>query len=141
MSDEPVFVDTNVLVYGLDPTAGIKHATARELIGRLWAEGTGCLSVQVLQELYVTLTRKVPRPIPEPVAGRLVDALCSWRIHTPTCRDVVAAIDLHHQHAVSFWDAMIVTAAAGLGCRRLLSEDLADGTSYGPIIVENPFRS
>ena len=57
------FCDTNVLVYAFDRMAGRKRERARELLERLWRTNNGVLSVQVLQELFVTLTRKVARPL------------------------------------------------------------------------------
>jgi predicted nucleic acid-binding protein len=53
------FCDTNVVVYAYDTSAGAKHARARQLLERLWLDGVGAVSVQVLQELFVTLTLKI----------------------------------------------------------------------------------
>ena len=137
MSAKP-FLDTNILVYAHDTTAGEKHARARDLTARLWREGGGCLSIQVLQELYVTLVRKVEDVTPE-TARELVESYTHWRLHRPTGRDVVAAIDLHQRQQVSFWDAMVVRSAATLGCERLYSEDLNAGQSLAGVRVVNPF--
>ena len=60
MSGNRQFVDTNVLVYAHDVTAGDKHSRARALVEELWDTREGCLSVQVLQEFFVTTTRKIP---------------------------------------------------------------------------------
>ena len=54
-----VLVDTNVLIYAHDRSAGSKHDQARLLLRGLWENRTGCLSIQVLQEFYVNVTRKV----------------------------------------------------------------------------------
>ena len=137
MSAKP-FLDTNILVYAHDTTAGEKHARARDLTARLWREGGGCLSIQVLQELYVTLVRKVENMTPE-AARDLVESYTHWRLHRPTRRDVVAAIDLHQRQQVSFWDAMVVHSAATLGCQQLYSEDLNAGQNLAGVIVVNPF--
>ena len=137
MSAKP-FLDTNILIYAHDTTAGEKHARARDLTARLWREGGGCLSIQVLQELYVTLVRKVEDVTPE-TARELVESYTHWRLHRPTGRDVVAAIDLHQRQQVSFWDAMVVHSAATLGCERLYSEDLNAGQSLAGVRVVNPF--
>jgi predicted nucleic acid-binding protein len=62
-TSELVFVDTNVLVYAYDLSAGEKHERARELVEELWRTRQGCISVQVLQEFFVNVTRKIlPRP-------------------------------------------------------------------------------
>lgn len=139
MSDErQTFLDTNILVYGHDRTAGAKHETARALIARIWRSGGACLSVQVLQEFYVTVTSKVDG-MTTAIARDLVTDYTRWRVHSPKGDDVVAAIDLHRQSGISFWDAMIVRSAGKLGCRRLLSEDLNSGQLIAGVKVVNPF--
>jgi predicted nucleic acid-binding protein len=139
MSDERrPFVDTNILVYAHDRTAGEKHEAARALIGRLWRSGGACLSVQVLQEFYVTVTRKVEGMTPT-TARSLIDDYTRWRVHRPTGADVLAAIDLHQHHRISFWDAMIVWSSGKMGCERLLSEDLNADQLIGGVKVVNPF--
>lgn len=88
------FVDTDVLVYAHDSTAGEKRDVARHLVEGLWQAGLGCVSVQVLQELYVALSRKVESVSPE-IVRALVDSCRRWPIHSPDGTDVLAAIDLH----------------------------------------------
>jgi predicted nucleic acid-binding protein len=134
------FVDTNILVYAHDRSAGKKHAIARELIKRLWETRQGCLSVQVLQEFYVTITRKVAQPIKPEEAAELIRDLGYWRIYTPTIQDVLSAIDLQAEYRISFWDAMVVHSALCLGCSVIWSEDLSNGQAYRQVIVKNPFR-
>ena len=77
MSAEPAreFVDTNVLVYAYDTSAGAKAELARALVAGLWRSGQGCISLQVLQELFVTITRKVPKPMPAARAATLIEDL------------------------------------------------------------------
>src|SRR5712692_1868358 len=77
------FCDTNVIVYAYDTSAGAKHGLARQLLERLWREGVGAVSVQVLQELFVTLTRKIARPLDTPVARGIVADLATWHVVTP----------------------------------------------------------
>ena len=55
------FLDTNLLVYAHDRGSGEKHERARDLVERLWIDGTGVLSTQVLQELYANICRKAKR--------------------------------------------------------------------------------
>lgn len=141
MSVEAVrqFVDTNVLVYAHDASAGTKHARAAELIKELWNSGTGCLSIQVLQEFYVSVTRKVPKPLDGATAAQLVSDLAQWTVHVPDVGDVVAAVEVHQRNAISFWDAMIIRSAAALGCAIVWSEDLNSGQVYQDVRVVNPF--
>jgi predicted nucleic acid-binding protein len=133
------FVDTNVLVYAHDASAGRKHARAKALLAELWASGNGGLSVQVLQEFYVTITRKVPQPLEGETAARLIADLGHWLVHVPNVNDVLDAIQLHQRHTLSFWDAMILTSATQLGCRLIWSEDLNPGQVYAGVQVANPF--
>jgi predicted nucleic acid-binding protein len=133
------FVDTNVLVYAHDVTAGDKHTQARALVEELWRTRDGCVSVQVLQEFYVTTTRKIPKPIEAPVARQVIGDLAHWHVHAPAAGDVLAAIDIHQRSDTSFWDAMILRSAKELGCGILYSEDLNPGQDYEGVVVRNPF--
>jgi len=140
MSGNRTFVDTNVLVYAHDVTAGDKHGRARALLEELWDTREGCLSVQVLQEFFVTTTRKIPKPLDAPAAGQVINDLALWHVHAPAARDVLAAIDIHQQTGASFWDAMIIRSAQELGCPTLYSEDLNADQAYAGVRVSNPFR-
>jgi predicted nucleic acid-binding protein len=135
------FVDTNVLIYAFDASAGAKQASARQLLERLWDTGTGCLSVQVLQEFFVTTTRKVAHPLPVDEATERVREFATWKVFAPTANDVLAAIALQKQAQLSFWDAMMVQAAAELGCDVLWTEDMNNGQLLRGVRVRNPFES
>jgi predicted nucleic acid-binding protein len=139
MSDDRQFVDTDVLVYAYDVTAGDKHSRARALVEELWETRQGCLSVQVLQEFFVTTTRKIPKPLEVPAAARIIDDLAHWHVHAPGAADVLAAIDIHQRTGASFWHAMILRSAKELDCQTLHSEDLNPGQDYDGIQVRNPF--
>lgn len=132
------FVDTNILIYAFDTTAGDKRIAASELIARLWQDRTGCVSLQVLQEFYVTATRKLALA-PEQAALQ-VSRLGRWRVHRPSVEDVMAAIELHRCHSVSFWDGSILRSAQASQCSVLWSEDLSSGQRWGNLEVRNPFR-
>lgn len=135
------FVDTNVLVYGFDASAGEKQKHAQRLLGRLWETGNGCLSVQVLQEFFVTVTRKVALPLTIDEATERIRELAAWRVFAPTADDVLRAITLHTQTKIGFWDAMMVHAAAESGCDVLWTEDLSDGQVLRGVQIRNPFRA
>jgi predicted nucleic acid-binding protein len=139
MSGNRQFVDTNILVYAHDVTAGDKHSRARALVEQLWGTRQGCLSVQVLQEFFVTTTWKLPRPLEAPAAAQIVNDLAYWHVHCPAVADVRAAIDIHQRTGASFWDAMILRSAQELGCQILYSEDLNAGQEYEGVEVRNPF--
>jgi predicted nucleic acid-binding protein len=143
MSAEPQreFVDANVLVYAFDSSAARKQPAAQRLLERLWESGTACVSVQVLQEFFVTITRKVPKPLPVDEAKARIRELAAWTVFSPTAEDILTAIDLHAEAKIGFWDAMVVLAAAESGCEVLWTEDLNDGQVLRGVRVQNPFTS
>lgn len=140
MSVEPPleFVDTNVLIYAYDRTAGDRHIRAKILVAELWKSRRGCLSVQVLQEFYVVGVRKLTQTASSELRLILND-LALWRVHAPDTSDVLSAADLHQRYQVSFWDAMVLQSAARLACAVVWSEDLNPGQSYQGVRVLNPF--
>lgn len=142
MSDEPPleFVDTNVLIYAYDRTAGDRHLRAKVLVAELWKSRRGCLSVQVLQEFYVVGVRKLTQTASSELRLILSD-LALWRVHTPDTSDVLAAADLHQRYQVSFWDAMVLQSAGRLACAVVWSEDLNPGQSYQGVRVMSPFAT
>jgi predicted nucleic acid-binding protein len=93
----------------------------------------------VLQEFFVTTTRKIPKPLEAPTATRIIDDLAHWHVHASAVVDVLAAIDIHQRTGASFWDAIILRSAKGLDCQILHSEDLNLGQEYDGIQVSNPF--
>jgi len=133
------FVDTNVLVCAFDPSAGRKKSAAEQLIAGLWATGVGCLSVQVLQEFFVAVTRKVRHPLSAAEASDRVREFSAWRVFAPGAGDVLTAIALHQQASIGFRDALVVHAAVESGCETLGSEDLSDGQIVRGVRIRNPF--
>ncbi|HEU4382147.1 MAG TPA: PIN domain-containing protein [Anaeromyxobacteraceae bacterium] len=132
------FFDTNVLVYTDDKAAPAKQRRAIELVAEHRRAGTGVLSLQVLQEYFVTATRELR--LDAAVARRKVELLAELDVAVPDLTDVLAAIDLHRLHGFSFWDALVVRAAKQSGCTVLLSEDFQDRRAIDGIRVVNPFR-
>jgi predicted nucleic acid-binding protein len=133
------FVDTNILIYAHDRSAGDKHTRARDLIRALWQSDEGCLSIQVLQEFYVNVTQKVTKPLTPTVAAQIIADLSVWQIHRPGVEDILDAIRLQGRYQISFWDAMIVSSAIQLGCQTVWSEDLNPGQVYDSVTVTSPF--
>ncbi|MHB8618303.1 MAG: PIN domain-containing protein, partial [Chloroflexota bacterium] len=118
------FCDTNIFVYAYDPSMGEKHEKASLLLARLWEDRAGVTSVQILQELFVTLTRKGVILMPIPQARNVIDALSTWPVFCPEADHVLDAIDGSVRWGVSFWDAMMLTAANELKAEVCWSEDL-----------------
>jgi len=135
----PVFFDTNVLVYLFARDSPEKQRRAEELFVAAADEGSATLSVQVLQEFYVTVTRKVAEPLHVETA-RLAVAEFSAQTVVQTGPDLVLrAVDLTQAETISLWDALIVEAARAAGCETLYTEDLQAGRRYGTVRVVDPF--
>jgi predicted nucleic acid-binding protein len=137
MSDK-CFVDTNILVYAHDRSAGVKHQRAQMLLEQLWDSGQGVLSTQVLQELCVNLRRKASQPLSVEEVRQLIRDYSTWEIVNNTAEAVLQALDIEVRYKTSFWDALIFQAAESSGASILYSEDLATGQRYGAIQVVNP---
>ncbi|MGO9863708.1 MAG: PIN domain-containing protein [Terriglobales bacterium] len=137
MSDR-VFVDTNILVYAHDADAKRKHEMAKRILAELWSQRSGVLSMQVLQEFYVNVTRKIASPLPKKVARMVVDSYAIWCVET-TPAEISSAFRIEDESRIGFWDALIVASAGKCGATRILSEDLNPGQMIAGIRIENPF--
>jgi predicted nucleic acid-binding protein len=134
------FVDSNVLIYAHDRDAGPKRELAMALLGRLWTERTGILSVQVLQEFFVTVTRKLQTPLARAQAREVVRAYAPWVMSPTTPETILRATELSEAARIDFWDALIVAAAEQSGAETLYSEDLNHGQVIAGVRVLNPLR-
>jgi predicted nucleic acid-binding protein len=132
------FFDTNILVYSDDESAPRKQRRSRDLVAEHRRAGTGVVSLQVLQEYFVTVTRKLK--VDPRTARRKVELLAEFDVAAPQVADILAAIDIHRLHGFSFWDALVLRSAQQAGCRVLLSEDFQDGRELDGIQIVNPFR-
>ena len=139
MTDK-VFVDTNVLVYDCDSTEPQKQKRARAWMAYLWGGRNGRLSFQVLQEFYSTVTQKLDPGLEPGLARRNVRLLFSWQPVQIDSRVIDSAWEFQDRFHLSWWDSLIVSAAAVSGCRYLLTEDFKEGQEFGEIKVINPFR-
>ena len=137
MSDR-TFIDTNILLYAHDADSGEKHAIADRVLRELWITGTGVLSVQVLQEFYVNVTRKIRSPLSREKARSIVNDYVEWATET-TPAEIATAFRIEDESRIGFWDALIVSSAAKSGAARILSEDLNAGQRIAGILIENPF--
>jgi predicted nucleic acid-binding protein len=135
------FVDTNILVYAYDSTSIEKNKIASQLLLTIWENRNGCLSIQVLQEFYICITRKVSVPVDNATASEIIRDLAVWKVHSPEANDILAAIELQQQCQISFWDAMMVWSAVAMGCKVIWSEDLNDGQIVQGVKIQNPFKN
>jgi predicted nucleic acid-binding protein len=132
------FVDTDVWVYAVDDDEPARQAQARRVLDPE-AGIDPVISAQVLGEFYVTVTRRLARSLSPAEAALLVKQMGELPVVAIDARLVAAAIAGSREWDISYWDALIVAAAEAGGCDRILSEDLADGATYGSVRVENPF--
>jgi predicted nucleic acid-binding protein len=133
-----VFVDTNVLVYAHDQREGHKQKAAKQILRDLGEQRSGAVSMQVLQEFYSTVTRKLAFPLSKAEAREIVEDFAFWCVET-TPKEIGRAFQIEDEARISFWDAMIVSAAVKCGATRILSEDLNPGQVISGVQIENPF--
>jgi len=133
------FVDTNVLVYAFEKSSSPKKRVAQRLLNELMEEDRLRVSTQVLQELFVTLTRKVSQPCSNDEALAVLEDLTAWPLMTIDYAAIRAAVRLASQATLSFWDALVVVAAARTGAAVLYTEDLNHGQEILGVRVGNPF--
>jgi predicted nucleic acid-binding protein len=139
MSAGRTFVDTNVLTYLFDDAAPEKQAIARRRLSQEQREREIVVSTQVLQELYVSLTKgRAPIATVEIAEGAVREASGYLVVQIDT-HLVISAIAASWRHGLSLWDALIVRAAAEVRCDRLLSEDLNHSQRIDGVRIENPF--
>lgn len=140
MSDK-YFVDTNILMYAHDASAGEKHERAKALVEVLWRDRTGVVSTQVLQELSVNLRKKVRRPLDVKATRDIIADYLTWQVVVNGGESILEALDLEARFQISFWDALVLQAAQVSGAEVLYSEDLSDGQTYGSVRIANPLRA
>jgi len=132
------FFDTNILVYADDKAAPAKQRRSIDLIAEHRRARSGVVSLQILQEYFVTVTRKLH--VESSIARRKVELLAEFYVAVPDVSDILAAIDLHRLHSLSFWDALVIRSAKQSGCTVLLSEDMQHTRAIDGLQIVNPFR-
>ena len=137
VSSPRTFFDTNILVYADDGAEPVKQRKALDLIKDQRRRRTGVASIQVLQEYFNTAIRKLG--MDAAIVRRKIEFLARFDVVETNVSDVLAAIDLHRLHQLSFWDALVIQSARKAGCRVLLSEDLQHGQTIDGVRVVNPF--
>jgi predicted nucleic acid-binding protein len=140
MKEDKIFLDTNILVYAYDTSSGIKHDVARNIVTDLWNSRNGVLSIEVLQEFFVSITKKIPNPLDIKTAGDIIRDFLLWEIIDNDGELMLAAIDIQSRHRYSFWDSLIIAAAVKIGASVLLTEDLKNGQIIEDVIIKNPFK-
>jgi predicted nucleic acid-binding protein len=139
MPGDKIFLDTNILIYAYDVSAGKKHEMAKTILMDLWNSGRGILSIQVLQEFFVNITKKVSKPLGVKLAKDIIRDLLKWEVVIIDGESLLEAVEIHIRHQYSFWDSMILKAAQKGGAVLLLSEDLTHGQTIDGVTIKNPF--
>lgn len=132
------FLDTNILVYAA-AGKGAEEAKRQRALALIEEENFG-LSAQVMQEFYVTVCRKIERPLSAEQALEWIEQLEVFPCIAIDTSLVKIAVELSERYLISYWDGAIIAAAQALGAKTLYSEDLNDGQQYGTVQVCNPFR-
>ncbi len=133
------FFDTNVLAYMFDRDDPPKRARARELFQAETLAGRAFMSAQVLQEFYVTVTRKLARPVEVQVAAEILASLATLLVIPNDAALVLKGVARSRSMQLSFWDALIIEAALAGGAQRLFTEDLQHGLVIDKMRLINPF--
>lgn len=139
--NDRIFVDTNILVYAHDIDAGEKYQTAGKRISQLWESRSGIISTQVLQEFYVTLTRKIPQLLDKLMVRTILKSYLSWDVVVNNTDIILHASEIEESHMISYRDALIVSAAFSSNADIILTEDLNPGQTIEGILIENPFET
>jgi len=135
------FFDSNIFVYLFDEDSPAKQTRAQELFDGHARSGQIALSPQVLQEFYVTVTRKLARPLSGEEALAAVTHLTTFPLVPVDSSTVLRAVHLHQNASLSFWDALIIQAALEGNCRKVFTEDMQHGRRFGELVIENPFAT
>jgi predicted nucleic acid-binding protein len=133
------FVDTNILVYARDKSQPAKQARAEEILGVLWRSRTGRLSAQVLQEYYVTVTRKLKPGLSRTEARQDVRDLMEWKPRPVIAGILESAWEIEDRWKLSWWDSLITASALDCGATSLLSEDMQNGMVIHSLQILDPF--
>jgi len=137
---DSIFLDTNILVYAYDKHSPEKQQTAQALLKDGIETESAVLSTQVLGEFFVVVTRKIKNPIAAEEAQKIIALLGVMQIVDIDLALVNQAVENHQKYGISYWDSLIIAAAARAGCKRVMTEDLNHGQEYNSVLVENPFH-
>jgi predicted nucleic acid-binding protein len=138
--NDRIFVDTNILVYAHDLSAGDRHAKASVVIESLWETETGVISTQVLQEFYITVTRRIKNPLKPDEAREIIRNYLAWPVQINDPETTIRASEIEEKNSLAFWDALIVAAALRLQAQKIITEDLNHGQIIEGILIENPLK-
>jgi len=134
---EKFFIDTNILIYSIDHHYPKKKIISRELIAELLEDNSGIISTQVLQEFYYAAVNKLRSD--SKIVKELLKSFEDFEIVQINPPIIYNAIDCSITNNISFWDALIISAAESANCNKLFSEDLNSGQIISGVKIVNPF--
>jgi len=133
------FVDTNVLVYARDSSETEKQVRAEKWLTYLWAHELGRISAQVMNEYYVTVTRKLKPGLSKEQARADLRSLAVWQPLEISTTLIESAWDVQDQYGYAWWDTLVISSALFLDCTYVLSEDMQHEQHIGKLTIINPF--
>jgi len=136
---DKAFLDTNILVYAYDKHEPGKHKRAQAILIAGLEKDNLVLSVQVLSEFFIVVTRRIKNPLSSSEARSIIETVGILPVQDIDFTLVKRAIDTSRTYRISYWDSLIIAAAERSGCKSILSEDLNDWQTYHGILVRNPF--
>ncbi len=134
-----LFIDTNILIYALDPADPRKRAVSADLLRKTISNHTLTLSPQSLNECYRVLTQR-QRLMPVGEARGFVRLLAPWAIAPLDAATTERAWAVQDKAGLSWWDSLMVAAALRAECRLFVSEDMQDGAAIEGMRIANPFK-
>ena len=133
------FIDTNVLVYAEASDAPYKQRSALVLLQRLYEQGLGVVSTQILQEYCNVALKKLQ--LPAQYVRSQLDLYEQFEVVQVTPTIIRAGLDLHQTRSVAFFDAIVLASARAAGCSVLWTEDMNAGEVVNGVRISNPFSS
>jgi predicted nucleic acid-binding protein len=131
-------LDTNILIYALDPADPVKRKVSADLLKMAISSRILTLSPQSLNESYRVLTER-PKLMPVAAVRSYLDTLAPWCIAPLDAETTKRAWTVQDETNYSWWDSLMLAAALRAGCRIFVSEDLADGHEISGMRISNPF--
>ncbi|MBX3292322.1 MAG: PIN domain-containing protein [Acidobacteria bacterium] len=132
-----VFVDTNVWFYAISEQDAELREIAQSLISEPY-HGI-CISTQVINELCFNLKRKAS--FSEEEIGKLIRSFyASYEVLSLNRKVLLRASKLRRDFSISFWDGLLLAAAAEAGAEIFYSQDMQNGLMIeNGLKVINPF--
>jgi predicted nucleic acid-binding protein len=135
-----LFVDTNILIYALDPADPLKQQVSADLLRTAIRTRTLTLSPQNLNECYRVLTQR-RRLIPVARVRGYIQTLAPWAIAPLDAKTTERAFAIEDEVGTSWWDSLLLASALLAECRLFVSEDLQDGRDIAGMRIANPFTA